>query len=518
MRSLGARALFSIAMTVMLVLPRLALPKPRPSTATLALRALRSGRPARLGATRDCDHGLLGRWNLRVLVTAFAVCAVACASTSEAADFACPSGDVGCLIAAIESSNANGEVNTIALEAGNYTTVDPHNIAPDGFNALPSVTSTLTIRGATDGATSIRALGCRPAGCRAFHVGEGGTLVLERLIITGSYDGSGVVILNRGTITISHSTLTGGQSQVTGIGGGLFNSNGTVFLLNSTVANNVAAFGGGGLANQGGTVVSINSTVTGNQSGGSPLRLGGGGLLNMNGGTMLLLNSTVTNNQAGDGGGGIMNREGTVTLQNTLLADNVFAATPDCVGHITSLGTNIVGDPTGCTIALLPTDGTGYAGLAGFFDDGSPGNGHVSLLPDGPAIDAANDTVCPRFDQLGRSRAGVCDIGASEFQALAVSSSSVPAGGTLTVTWGGIAALTSTDWIGLFAPGAANTSYLEWIYVNCSRVADAPRASGSCSFTVPGAVAPGSYHLRLLANDGFTGLLATSDTFIVTAP
>ena len=65
-------------------------------------------------------------------------------------------------------------------------------------------------------------------------------------------------------------------------------------------------------------------------------------------------------------------------------------------------------------------------------------------------------------------------------------------------------------------PGAANTAFIDWIYVSCSGTPGAARASGSCPFVVPATVAPGTYQLRLLANDGFTAL-ATSNTFAVTA-
>jgi subtilase family protein len=99
---------------------------------------------------------------------------------------------------------------------------------------------------------------------------------------------------------------------------------------------------------------------------------------------------------------------------------------------------------------------------------------------------------------------------------LAASPTTIPVGGTLTAAWNGIAAPTSTDWIGLFALGAANTVFVDWFYVSCSKTPGSPRASGSCPFIVPTSVAAGNYELRLLANDGFTRL-ATSNTFTVTS-
>ena len=100
---------------------------------------------------------------------------------------------------------------------------------------------------------------------------------------------------------------------------------------------------------------------------------------------------------------------------------------------------------------------------------------------------------------------------------LSASPTTVAPGGTINATWSGIASPTATDWIGFYTPGAANTAFIDWIYVSCSKTPGAPRASGSCSFVVPTTVAPGTYELRLLANDGFT-VLTTSNSFTVIAP
>src|SRR5437016_1097060 len=73
------------------------------------------------------------------------------APSSQAADFTCAAGDVACLIDAINQANANGEKNTIRLEAGTYTLTAVDNFftqgATFGPNGLPVITSTLTITG-----------------------------------------------------------------------------------------------------------------------------------------------------------------------------------------------------------------------------------------------------------------------------------------------------------------------------------------------------------------------------------
>jgi Pectate lyase superfamily protein len=99
---------------------------------------------------------------------------------------------------------------------------------------------------------------------------------------------------------------------------------------------------------------------------------------------------------------------------------------------------------------------------------------------------------------------------------LSASPTATPAGGTITTTWNGIASPTSTDWIGLYRRGAPDASYLAWIYVNCSKTAGSPRASGSCPFVLPGSLASGSYELRLFANNG-DKILARSNGVTVKA-
>ena len=201
---------------------------------------------------------------------------------------------------------------------------------------------------------------------------------------------------------------------------GFISSGGTVIITESAILDNGTDFAGA-ISNNG-TMVITNTTIAANHSL-SGFR--GGGIVN-SGGTLLLTNSTLADNIASEGGGGITQTGGTVLLLNTILAQNRFpddprfrpppGSGPDCAGSITSLGHNLIGDPTGCTITLQPSDLTGDPGLGPFTDNGRPGNGHFPLLPTSQAIEAGNNALCPRTDQLGRRRIGPCDIGAIEFR------------------------------------------------------------------------------------------------------
>jgi uncharacterized protein (DUF1800 family) len=97
---------------------------------------------------------------------------------------------------------------------------------------------------------------------------------------------------------------------------------------------------------------------------------------------------------------------------------------------------------------------------------------------------------------------------------ISASPSSIAPGGTVTAAWTGISSPTPLDWIGLFQPNAADTAYIDWIYVSCSKSPGSTGASGSCPFVLPANLAPGPYNTRLFSNDGFTRL-ATSNALTV---
>ena len=408
-------------------------------------------------------------------------------STVQAKTFHCGAGDVQCLIDAIRDANANGEENTIRLAAGTYTLTDVDNHT-DGPNGLPSITSPLTITGAGVDTTIIERQASatpRPPAFRLLYVAATGSLTLNGLTLQGGAlgldvlpdpeSGGGILnygtvaltqctlahntagrdgggIANFGTLTLTHSTLVanaGGVFLGNGAGGGIANF-GTLTLTHSTLVDNtVFDNSGGGVANSG-SMTLTNCTVVDNTS-----FFGGGGIAN--GGSMTLTNCTVARNMTvfgfflGDSGGGIRNSGllmltnatlvdntsffgggiaafGLTTLQNTLLARNTAFnsadVSADCFGVVTSLGSNLIGDASGCTIAPQSGDliDIGDPGVGDFTDNGPPGTGHVPLLPGSPAIDAGNDAACPRQDQLGQRRVNIprvgtsrCDIGAIEF-------------------------------------------------------------------------------------------------------
>ncbi|MBI3457071.1 MAG: DUF11 domain-containing protein, partial [Candidatus Rokubacteria bacterium] len=87
---------------------------------------------------------------------------------------------------------------------------------------------------------------------------------------------------------------------------------------------------------------------------------------------------------------------------------------------------------------------------------------------------------------------------------LAVSPTTVAPGDSVTATWSGIVTPSATDWLGLFTPGAADTASLT------ARQYTTGAAGGSLPFPIPASLAPGTYELRLFANDTLTRLAVSN--------
>ena len=101
---------------------------------------------------------------------------------------------------------------------------------------------------------------------------------------------------------------------------------------------------------------------------------------------------------------------------------------------------------------------------------------------------------------------------------LAVTPTTIARGSSVTAAWSGVAGPTTSDFMALYVPGTPHTSYIDWFYVSCTKTqGGSPAASGSCAFPIPASVAAGTYEIRLFANGQFS-LLATSNSFTVTAP
>jgi hypothetical protein len=90
---------------------------------------------------------------------------------------------------------------------------------------------------------------------------------------------------------------------------------------------------------------------------------------------------------------------------------------------------------------------------------------------------------------------------------VAANSATATSGGTVTAFYRDIVAPMPTDWIGVYAAGAADNAYL-------TRVFTGGHVTGTTTIALPGGLAPGQYELRLFANDTLTRL-AVGNSFAI---
>jgi hypothetical protein len=259
-----------------------------------------------------------------------------------------------------------------------------------------------------------------PGGLNTFGTGSTARIIRSRF----SYNSSGFVVgglyVSDGTVFIANSTFD--HNSADGGGGIQTSSSSALVVTDSAFVENRSVFmgtGAGMVLGPGTMAVVTNTTFAGNVFDGFQGRVGVEAIANS--GTLILTNSTLADNlnsqsEPSQNASAVSSEPNATTiLVNTLLARNTGPFSQDCSGSVTSAGNNLIGDPTGCTIDLQPSDLTGDSGLDIFQDNGEPGNGHIPLLPTSPAVGAGNNDLCPPTDQLGHERVGPCDIGAIAF-------------------------------------------------------------------------------------------------------
>jgi len=287
---------------------------------------------------------------------------------------------------------------------------------------------------------------------RVFIVNPGTTATVSYLTIANGFGWQlAGGILNNGSLTLDHAVVTQ-NSMATDAGdfwqggGGIYSGGGaTLNLIDSSVTNNQARWSGGGIYSFFNTTTTIlRSTISGNISNDV-----GGGIRSL--GNMTITNSTISGNTAtGWHGGAIFHTDGVMEILNSTIANNIgpdwapsaiflgewgavvpvlrltntlitgnhwYACEQYASGGTVSLisgGNNLVQDATCNPVGsdLIIWD----AMIASLADNGGPTYTHA-LLTGSPAIDAANDALCPATDQRGVSRpqGAHCDIGSYEY-------------------------------------------------------------------------------------------------------
>ncbi len=329
----------------------------------------------------------------------FVVTTIADAGDANIGDGLCDDGDGYCTLrAAVEEANTTPGQQTIALADWQFNLATPLVVNDD-----------LAIVGVEAMASVLAGMGQN----RLISVPGTASLTLVDLGLQAGYTtGQGGALHNTdGTVTLTRVQVSGNHAD--GDGGALWNG-GMLTMTGSSVTGNSSNSGAGGITNQG-TLVLQNVTISGNKG-------QSGGLTSF--GAATLTNVTLVRNQAAGNGGGMSGSAGTVSLRNTILADNTAEGVgPDCSGGFTSQGYNLLEDTDGCAVTqqqgsdvigqdprLEPLDLSGASTLSH-----SPRGGS-------PAIDAGACDLPTDQRSMARPVDGnldhlpACDIGAVEFE------------------------------------------------------------------------------------------------------
>jgi hypothetical protein len=190
-----------------------------------------------------------------------------------------------------------------------------------------------------------------------------------------------------------------------------------------------------------------------------------------------------------------------------------LALTPTPVAPGGTVTVTWAGIPTPTTadwLALVPLNAVDTSFVAWIYTNGRAADSLLFVLP--PTLLAgaydlrlfANNS----WQRLGASN--VVTVTAPG-PALTVSPVTVVATSSLTVDWHAIAAPTATDWIGVYAVGASDASYV-------TRAVTSGLANGTTTLTLPGGLAAGAYELRLFTNNTFTRLAVSNGLAVVAGP
>lgn len=329
--------------------------------------------------------------------------------------------------------NGASTISNLSIRNGRITTISGNIFETGGGGILSS--APLTLRDVTLSNNSVTG-----SGGAIFHLGD---LTIESSqIISNTADGNGggIYSYGSGTLRITGSLIANNQADDSG--GGIDVSRPT-FLTDVTLRSNQAGNFGGGLvvfqalqlhrvamhgnaANAGaaifaqaGSIGVTNSTISGNTAGNNYGGIAISGVISLD-----VRNSTIAfnsrTNTAGVGFNGLINSSGTVTVANSIIANNQGRNCGGSTTNWTSLGYNISSDNTCAFVQtgdLQPAD----PNLAPLADNGGPTPTHA-LLPGSPAIDSGDNTQCPATDQRLVTRpfdgdgngSAICDRGAFE--------------------------------------------------------------------------------------------------------
>jgi uncharacterized repeat protein (TIGR01451 family) len=227
---------------------------------------------------------------------------------------------------------------------------------------------------------------------------------------TAGNRGGGLYVY-QGRVTLGEGTLCNNKANG-GPGGGMYVAgDANVRVSRGQIFSNTAYYGGGGVYHSDGTLTLVNTTIGDNRATSTSPPSAGGGIY-VDGGTAVLTYTTVASNTANSGGRGVHRVGGAVFLRDTIVAHN---GANNCAGTLTSNGYNLE-DANTCGFNAASDQSNTDPRLGPLTDDG--GTLIYPLLLGSPAVDAGACVVGIATDQRGQPRPNpaspFCDIGAYE--------------------------------------------------------------------------------------------------------
>jgi predicted outer membrane repeat protein len=206
------------------------------------------------------------------------------------------------------------------FSASNTTAENTITLGSAGTMTIPANT---TITGATAGSVAAltNLVTVDGAGTYQVFTAAGTTTLNDLTIANGNSANAGGLAIQSGVTTLNNSTFLNDAATGTGgYGGGVQASGSALIVNNCTFEGNTVQEGGGAIYVDAGTLTITNSTFFNNSANEAGVIFLGGGI------TATIANSTFAGNSAGKGG--VVENEGTMTMTNNLVANNITSSGP----------------------------------------------------------------------------------------------------------------------------------------------------------------------------------------------
>lgn len=188
------------------------------------------------------------------------------------------------------------------------------------------------------------------------------TFMANEALGMASDNGGGALFNDGGTLTVLRTHVAGNLATMgSGSGGGLFNNGGTVYVYRSLFEDNAAARAGGAIEANAGTTHVLGAWLRGNDAGPAP---GNGGALHLTGmGEVTVVRTNVVGNTASSEGGGLWNAStGMMRVADSLIAGNTASGAAADNGGGGLFNDGGVLDVSGSTILRNTADGASGSG------------------------------------------------------------------------------------------------------------------------------------------------------------